>query len=121
MEKCQLFSLSGYGIVQDINLTRKIATLRIEVTSLSRDAGEKRDDQIIIECQALPELKKKLEYLDQQYPAQEGVTAWFRVVYHRVEFCQPKNPSEKGSSHLLKLKGELQAIENWLRDGTYAC
>lgn len=121
MEKCKQFALSGYGYVQDINLTGEVATLRIEVTSLSPDASETLKDQIIIECKVLPRLKKRLEYLDSQYPAQAGVTAWFQVVFHRVEFCQPKKPAEKGSPHLLKLKGELQAIENWLRDGMYSC
>jgi hypothetical protein len=121
MEKCKQFALSGYGHVQDINLTGAVATLRIEVISLSRDAREILKDQIMIECRALPRLKKRLEYLDRQHPTKEGVTAWFQVVFHRIEFCQPKKLAEKGSPYLLKLTGELQAIENWLRDGMCSC
>lgn len=121
MEKCKQFALTGYGYVQDMDLTGEVATLRIEVTSLLQDASETLKDQIIIECKALPRLKKRLGYLDRQYPAKEGVTAWFQVVYHRLDSCQVKKPTNPHSPLILKFSGELQAIEHWLRDGLYSC
>ena len=113
------FALCGYGYIQDLDLTGKVPRLRIEVASIMADASEPLTDQILIDCDALPELKRKLTYLDRQFPAQEGVSAWFRVVYHRLAFCQMRDPTEKHSSTRLRLMGELQAIEHWLHDGSW--
>ena len=121
MENSQkAFALCGYGYIKDLDLTGEVPHLCIEVASVVADASEPLTDRILIDCKATPELKRRLTYLDRQYPAQEGVSAWFRVVYHRLAFCQMRKPNEKHSPSLVKFIGELQAVEHWLRDGSYA-
>ena len=112
------FTLCGYGYIQDLDLTGEVARLCIEVASIVPDASEPLTDKIYIDCKATPELKRKLTWLDRQYPAQEGVSAWFRVAYGRLVFCQMRQP-DKNSPTTVKLTGELQAVEHWLRDGSY--
>lgn len=119
MKKYKQFSLTGYGYVQDLDLTEEVSTLRIQVASWSPDASESLQDQIIIHCTASLRLKKRLQMLDRQYPVSEGVTAWFQVRYCGVARYQAKAVSP-GASDILWLKGELLAIENWLRDGSHS-
>jgi hypothetical protein len=118
MEKA--FTLCGYGYIRDLDLTGEVPWLSIEVASLMTDASEPLTDRIFIDCKATPELKRRLAYLDRQYPAHEGVSAWFRVVYHRLAFCQMRKTDEKHAPSIVKFVGELQAVEHWLRDGSYA-
>lgn len=115
------FVLSGYGYIQDIDLTGESPRLRIEIISIVPDASVGLRDQIIIECKAGPQLKQRLETLDRQYPVQEGASAWFRVVYRRIDFCKVKKPSDKNSPYRLKVIGELKAVKHWLRDASYSC
>lgn len=119
MEKCRTLALTGYGYIQDLNLLGEKPSLRIEVVSLSPDAADMViPDQIIIECKATSErLRKRLETLDRQHPAIEGVTTWFQVQYLRTIDVHPRvTPGH--SPYQLIFAGELLAIENWLRDGT---
>lgn len=119
MEKCRTLALTGYGYIQDLNLIGEKPSLRIEVASLSPDADTVAiPDRIIIECTATSErLRKRLDMLDRQHPAIEGVTAWFQVQYLRMINIHPR-ATPGHSSYRLILSGELLAIEHWLRDGT---
>ena len=118
MEKCREFSLIGYGYVQDLDLTGDVATLRLQVASLSPDAQESVKDRIMIHCTTTcPRLRRRLTMLDSQHPAIAGITAWFQVRYVRTESIHP-HVTPGHSAYRLKFSGELTAIENWLRDGT---
>ena len=95
MEKCKQFALSGYGYVQDINLTGEVATLRIEVTSLSPDASDILKDQIIIECKVLPRLRRGWSIWIVSIQLKKVSRRGFRWSFIGLNFVSRRNPLRK--------------------------
>lgn len=117
MKKQFEFCLTGYGYLNDLDMTEKTAKARIQVMPLAVDSGDAFPDAIFLECDIAPELLAEIRRLDKKCPVTGGVVLRFRVVYTRFGFChegrQPYDPS-----HMLQMHGKLVAIEEWFRDGT---